>query len=525
MTELAPPPAESAEKTGVTQIGHWIGGEIVLGRSGRSGPVYEPATGRQSAEVAFASPEEVDAAVAAAKEAFPAWRALSLSRRADLMFTVRELVHTRREEIARILTREHGKVLSDALGEVARGLEVIEYCCGLPTLLKGGFSEQASTGIDVYSLRQPLGVVAGITPFNFPAMVPMWMWAPALASGNCFVLKPSEKDPSASMYVAELLHEAGVPDGVFNVVHGDKVAVDSLLGHPDIAAVSFVGSTPIARYIYETGTANGKRVQALGGAKNHMIVLPDADIEMAADAAVSAGYGSAGERCMAVSVVVVVGGAGGPLVDAIKERLPKIKVGNGFEPDVEMGPLITREHRDKVAGYLESGAEQGATVVADGRDLAPEGGLLPRAVAARRCAAGDGCLPGRDLRPGARPSSTSTRTTRRCGSSTRTRTATGRRSSRATAASRGNSSSRSTSAWSGSTSRFRCRSRTTRSAAGRRRCSAICTRTGRTRSSSTRAARSSRAAGRTPRRARSTSASRRRADPPIVARESDPAPR
>ena len=401
MTELAPPPAESAEKTGVTQIGHWIGGEIVLGRSGRSGPVYEPATGRQAAEVAFASPEEVDAAVAAAKEAFPAWRALSLSRRADLMFTVRELVHTRREEIARILTREHGKVLSDALGEVARGLEVIEYCCGLPTLLKGGFSEQASTGIDVYSLRQPLGVVAGITPFNFPAMVPMWMWAPALASGNCFVLKPSEKDPSASMYVAELLHEAGVPDGVFNVVHGDKVAVDSLLGHPDIAAVSFVGSTPIARYIYETGTANGKRVQALGGAKNHMIVLPDADIEMAADAAVSAGYGSAGERCMAVSVVVVVGGAGGPLVDAIKERLPKIKVGNGFEPGVEMGPLITREHRDKVAGYLESGAEQGATVVADGRDLAPEGGLLPRAVTARRCAAGDGRLPGRDLRPGA----------------------------------------------------------------------------------------------------------------------------
>jgi malonate-semialdehyde dehydrogenase (acetylating) / methylmalonate-semialdehyde dehydrogenase len=376
MTELAPPPAESAEKTGVTQIGHWIGGEIVLGRSGRSGPVYEPATGRQAAEVAFASPEEVDAAVAAAKAAFPAWRALSLSRRADLMFTVRELVHTRREEIARILTREHGKVLSDALGEVARGLEVIEYCCGLPTLLKGGFSEQASTGIDVYSLRQPLGVVAGITPFNFPAMVPMWMWAPALASGNCFVLKPSEKDPSASMYVAELLHEAGVPDGVFNVVHGDKVAVDSLLGHPDIAAVSFVGSTPIARYIYETGTANGKRVQALGGAKNHMIVLPDADIEMAADAAVSAGYGSAGERCMAVSVVVVVGGAGGPLVDAIKERLPKIKVGNGFESGVEMGPLITREHRDKVAGYLESGAEQGATVVADGRDLVPGEGFF-----------------------------------------------------------------------------------------------------------------------------------------------------
>ena len=267
-------------------------------------------------------------------------------------------------------------MLSDARGEVTRGLEVIEYCCGIPTLLKGGFSEQASTGIDVYSIRQPLGVVAGITPFNFPAMVPMWMWAPALACGNCFVLKPSEKDPSASLYMAQLLQEAGVPDGVFNVVHGDKVAVDTLLEHPDVASVSFVGSTPIARYIYETGTKNGKRVQALGGAKNHMVVLPDADIEMAADAAVSAGYGSAGERCMAVSVVVAVGGAGEPLVTAIKERLPKIKVGNGFEPDVEMGPLITREHRDKVAGYLDSGAEQGATVVVDGRETAPEDGFF-----------------------------------------------------------------------------------------------------------------------------------------------------
>jgi malonate-semialdehyde dehydrogenase (acetylating) / methylmalonate-semialdehyde dehydrogenase len=376
MTELAQPPAETAEDTGVTQIGHWIGGKVVPGRSGRSGPVYEPATGRQAGEVTFASREEVDDAVAAAKAAFPAWRALSLSKRTDIMFTVRELVHTRREEIARILTREHGKVLSDALGEVARGLEVIEYVCGLPTLLKGGFSEQASTGIDVYSLRQPLGVVAGITPFNFPAMVPMWMWAPALACGNCFVLKPSEKDPSASLFVAELLREAGVPDGVFNVVNGDKVAVDSLLEHQDVAAMSFVGSTPIARYIYETGTANGKRVQALGGAKNHMIVLPDADIEMAADAAVSAGYGSAGERCMAVSVVVVVGGAGGPLVDAIKERLPKIKVGNGFEPDAEMGPLITKQHRDKVAGYLDSGPEQGATLVADGRETAPSEGFF-----------------------------------------------------------------------------------------------------------------------------------------------------
>ncbi len=259
------------------------------------------------------------------------------------------------------------------MGEVARGLEVIEYCCGIPTLLKGEFSEQASTGIDVYSIRQPLGVVAGITPFNFPAMVPMWMWAPAIACGNTFVLKPSEKDPSASIFTAELLKEAGLPDGVFNVVHGDKVAVDAILEHPDIAAVSFVGSTPIARYIYETGTKHGKRVQALGGAKNHMIVLPDADIDMAADAAVSAAYGSAGERCMAISQVVAVGDAGDPLVAAIKERLPKIKVGPGTDPDVEMGPLVTREHRDKVASYIESGAEQGATVVADGRETAPDG--------------------------------------------------------------------------------------------------------------------------------------------------------
>ena len=286
MTELATSPAEQRE--GLTRISHWIGGKSAAGTSGRSGPVYNPATGEQTGEVDFATPEEVDAAVAAAKAAFPAWRALSLARRAELFFRIRELVHDRREDIARILTAEHGKVLSDAMGEVTRGLEVIEFCCGIPHLLKGGICEQASTGVDVYSIRQPLGVVAGITPFNFPAMVPMWMWAPALACGNTFVLKPSEKDPSASIWTAELLKEAGVPDGVFNVVHGDKVAVDSLLEHADIAAVSFVGSTPIARYIYETGTKTGKRVQALGGAKNHMIVLPDADIDMAADAAVSA---------------------------------------------------------------------------------------------------------------------------------------------------------------------------------------------------------------------------------------------
>ncbi len=371
MTELAEAPAKKAGS--LAQIGHWIGGKRVPGSSGRSGPVYDPAAGEQTGEVAFASAEEVDAAVAAARAAFPAWRALSLSRRAELLFAIRELVHQRREDLARILTAEHGKVLSDAMGEVARGLEVIEFACGIPTLLKGGFSEQASSGIDVYSIRQPLGVVAGITPFNFPAMVPMWMWAPAIACGNTFVLKPSEKDPSASLFTAELLKEAGVPDGVFNVVQGDKVAVDAILEHPDIKAVSFVGSTPIARYIYENGTKRGKRVQALGGAKNHMVVLPDADIDMAADAAVSAAYGSAGERCMAISMVVAVGDVADPLVEAIKERLPKIKVGPGLEPDVEMGPLVTREHRDKVAGYIDRGRDEGATVVVDGRESAPEG--------------------------------------------------------------------------------------------------------------------------------------------------------
>jgi malonate-semialdehyde dehydrogenase (acetylating) / methylmalonate-semialdehyde dehydrogenase len=372
MTEVAEAPA-AAKGGEIKRISHWIGGKLVAGESGRSGPVYNPATGEQTGEVDFATAEEVDRAVQAAKEAFPSWRAVSLSRRQELMFRIRQLVRDRHEELAKILTAEHGKVLSDAKGEVQRGLEVIEYCCGIPELLKGDYSEQASTGIDVYSIRQPLGVAAGITPFNFPVMVPMWMWAPAIACGNTFVLKPSEKDPSASLYVAELLKEAGLPDGVFNVVHGDKVAVDAILEHPDIASVSFVGSTPIARYIYESGTKRGKRVQALGGAKNHMIVLPDADIDMAADAAVSAAYGSAGERCMAISHVVAVGDAGDKLVEAIKERLPKIKVGDGMDPDSEMGPLVTREHRDKVASYLDSGPAQGATLVADGRETTPEG--------------------------------------------------------------------------------------------------------------------------------------------------------
>jgi malonate-semialdehyde dehydrogenase (acetylating)/methylmalonate-semialdehyde dehydrogenase len=376
MTELAPAPGERAlDSNGgdIRPIHHWIGGAAVVGTSGRVGRVFNPSTGRQSGSVDLASVEEVDRAVQVAKAAFVSWRTVSLAKRAELMFNIRELVHSRKQEIAKLLVAEHGKVLSDAMGEVTRGLEVIEYACGIPTLLKGEFSEQASTGVDVYSIRQPVGVVAGITPFNFPAMVPMWMWAPALACGNTFVLKPSEKDPSASVFTAELLKEAGVPDGVFNVVHGDKVAVDALLEHPDVAALSFVGSTPIARYIYETGTRAGKRVQALGGAKNHMIVLPDADIAMAADAAVSAAYGSAGERCMAVSVVVAVGDAADPLVAAIKERLPNITVGDGMDPASEMGPLVTREHRDKVAGYLESGAAQGARVIADGRETAPEG--------------------------------------------------------------------------------------------------------------------------------------------------------
>jgi|GraSoiStandDraft_16_1057320.scaffolds.fasta_scaffold290273_2 malonate-semialdehyde dehydrogenase (acetylating)/methylmalonate-semialdehyde dehydrogenase len=372
MTEIVTAPAERGA-TERRRISHWIGGQLVPGESGRTGPVYNPATGEQQAEVDFASVEEIDRAVAAAKAAFPAWRSTSLAKRAELFFRIREAVHEHRADIARFLTLEHGKVLSDAMGEVTRGLEVIEFACGIPTLLKGGFSEQVSTGIDVYSIRQPLGVCAGITPFNFPAMVPMWMWAPSIACGNTFVLKPSEKDPSASIYVAQLLKEAGLPDGVFNVVHGDKVAVDRILEHPDVDSVSFVGSTPIARYVYETGTKAGKRVQALGGAKNHMVVLPDADLDMAADAAVSAAYGSAGERCMAVSVVVAVGDVADDLVKAIEARIPKVKVGDGLEPDSEMGPLITREHRDKVASYLDSGAEQGATVVVDGRETAPDG--------------------------------------------------------------------------------------------------------------------------------------------------------
>jgi malonate-semialdehyde dehydrogenase (acetylating) / methylmalonate-semialdehyde dehydrogenase len=350
------------------RINHWIGGKVVPGSSSRTGPVFNPATGEQTHEVDLASPEEVGSAVDAATDAFPAWRSTSLSKRADILFRIRELLEQRKPELARIVTSQHGKVLSDAAGEVQRGLENVEFACGIPNLLKGGFSEQVATGVDVYSIRQPLGVVAGITPFNFPAMVPMWMFANAIACGNTFVLKPSEKDPSASMFLAEVLADAGLPDGVFNVVHGDKVAVDAILEHPRIRAVSFVGSTPIARYVYEHGTHAGKRVQALGGAKNHMVVLPDADLDMAADAAVSAGYGSAGERCMAVSVVTAVGDIGDELVAKIADRLPNVRVGEGTDPESEMGPLITREHREKVASYVDSSREQGATVVRDGRE-------------------------------------------------------------------------------------------------------------------------------------------------------------
>jgi len=348
-------------------VDHWIGGELVGSTSGRTAPVWNPATGLEQARVALASDAEVDCAVAAAKKAFPEWRATPLSRRSEIMFRLRELIDRNRSRIAEILTSEHGKTLADAGGEVARGLENIEFACGIPNLLKGAFTEQASRGVDVYQIRQPLGVVAGITPFNFPAMVPMWMFANAIACGNTFILKPSERDPSVSIFLAELLKEAGVPDGVFNVIQGDKVAVERLLEHPDVKAISFVGSTPIAKQIYETATRNGKRVQALGGAKNHMLVLPDADIGMAADAAISAAYGSAGERCMAISVVVTVGDVAEPLIEAIKQRIAKVKIGPGNEAGNEMGPLITGELRDRVAGHVEQAVREGATLAVDGR--------------------------------------------------------------------------------------------------------------------------------------------------------------
>jgi malonate-semialdehyde dehydrogenase (acetylating)/methylmalonate-semialdehyde dehydrogenase len=352
----------------VKHISHWIGGKPWAGEAARRGDIYNPATGQVTGTVDFASAAEVGAAVEAAAGAWPGWRETSLTKRASVLFAFRELIRSRQAELAALISSEHGKVASDAAGEVARGLEVVEFACGLPHLLKGGFSENVSAGVDAYSIRQPLGVVAGITPFNFPAMVPMWMFPIAIGCGNSFVLKPSEKDPSASLLLAELLAEAGLPDGVFSVVQGGKEAVDALLTHPDVRAVSFVGSTPVARYIYETGTSAGKRVQALGGAKNHMVVLPDADLDLAADAAVSAGFGSAGERCMAISVVVAVDPVGDELVEKIASRIPALKVGPGDDEQSEMGPLVTRPHRDKVASYLDTGVREGAVLAVDGRE-------------------------------------------------------------------------------------------------------------------------------------------------------------
>ena len=353
-------------------ITHWIGGKPFGGVAERQGDVYDPATGEVSGTVDFASAADVDDAVAAAKEAFAEWRNASLTRRTQVMFAFRELLNARKEEMAALITAEHGKVLSDALGEVTRGLEVVEFACGIPHLMKGGFSEGVSTKVDSYSLRQPLGVVGIISPFNFPAMVPMWFFPIAIAAGNAVVLKPSEKDPSAANLMAELWNEAGLPAGVFNVVHGDKVAVDRLLEHPDVKAMSFVGSTPIARYVYETGTRNGKRVQALGGAKNHMLVLPDADLDLAADAAVNAGFGSAGERCMAISVVVAVEPVADELIAKVTERMATLRIGDGRR-GCDMGPLVTRQHRDKVVSYLDAGVEQGATLVVDGRGVEVDG--------------------------------------------------------------------------------------------------------------------------------------------------------
>ncbi|MFC6288489.1 CoA-acylating methylmalonate-semialdehyde dehydrogenase [Nocardioides sp. GCM10027113] len=353
-------------------IGHWRQGRRWPGDAERCGDVYDPATGRVRAQVALASGAEVDALVAEARAAGREWAEASLARRTAVLFGFREALVRRREEIAAAITAEHGKVLDDALGEVQRGLEVAEFACGAPHLLKGSYSDGASTGVDVHSLRQPLGVVAVISPFNFPAMVPLWFVPLAVACGNAVVLKPSEKDPSASLLIGECWAEAGLPPGVFNVVQGDKVAVDALLEHPDVASVSFVGSTPVARYVYENGTRHGKRVQALGGAKNHMVVLPDADLESVADAAVSAGFGSAGERCMAISVVVAVDPVADELVPLVAERMAGLRTGDGRR-GCDMGPLVTGEHRDKVASYVEAGVAAGASLVVDGREVVPDG--------------------------------------------------------------------------------------------------------------------------------------------------------
>jgi malonate-semialdehyde dehydrogenase (acetylating) / methylmalonate-semialdehyde dehydrogenase len=356
----------------VALVDHWIAGAPVASSSGRTAPVYDPARGVATKNVALASTEEVDAAVQAAAAAFPGWRDTSIARRQQVLFAFRELLNARKGELAEILTSEHGKVLSDAMGEIARGLEVVELATGFPHLIKGEHSENVSTGVDVYSLKQPLGVVGIISPFNFPAMVPMWFFPIAIAAGNTVVLKPSEKDPSAANWLAALWKDAGLPDGVFNVVHGDKVAVDALLEHPEVRSISFVGSTPIAQYIYETAARTGKRVQALGGAKNHMLVLPDADLDLVADSAVNAGFGSAGERCMAVSVVLAVEPIADELVAKLTSRMAGLRVGDGMR-NPDMGPLVTGEHRDKVAAYIDVATADGATVVVDGRGIEVDG--------------------------------------------------------------------------------------------------------------------------------------------------------
>ena len=356
----------------MSQITHWINGKTFDDSAKRHGDIFNPATGEVSKKVAFGTAATVDVAVKAATDAFAEWRHSSLTKRVNVLFAFRELVNTNKEKIAALITAEHGKVLSDAAGEVTRGLEVVEFACGIPHLLKGGFSEEVSTGVDVYSIRQALGPVAIISPFNFPAMVPMWFFPVAIACGNTVIVKPSEKDPSAAMFMAQLWKEAGLPDGVFNVVHGDKEVVDAILTHPGIKSLSFVGSTPIAKYVYETGTKSGKRVQALGGAKNHMVVLPDADLDLAADAAINAGFGSAGERCMAISALVVVEPVADELVAKIKERAVKLKTGDGTKGS-DMGPLVTQVHRDKVASYVDAGEKEGATIVVDGRAVNPGG--------------------------------------------------------------------------------------------------------------------------------------------------------
>ncbi|MDX2376664.1 CoA-acylating methylmalonate-semialdehyde dehydrogenase [Microbacterium sp. LRZ72] len=353
-------------------LDHWVGGGAWPGASSRTAPVYDPARGTVAREVRLASADDVADAVATTAAAWPAWRDASISRRQAVLFSFRELLNERKDELARILTAEHGKVLADAHGEIARGLEVVEFACGLGHLTKGAYTENASTGVDVYTLRQPIGVVGVISPFNFPAMVPLWFFPIALAAGNAVVLKPSEKDPTAATWMAALLAEAGLPDGVFSVVHGDKEAVDALLEHPEVRAISFVGSTPIARYVSSTAAAHGKRVQALGGAKNHMLVLPDADLELAADAAVNAGFGSAGERCMAISVVLAVDAVADALVDKIADRMATLRTGDGLR-GCDMGPLITRAHRDRVAGYIETAGADGGVVVVDGRDVDIDG--------------------------------------------------------------------------------------------------------------------------------------------------------